>query len=136
MHPSTRPSSQYQTVFFIFRPDPHFTHLPCGDGSEFYQPCPATFWRYPVGCYEPNFGPTLNAGFDSCVYDPIPLGETCENIVFLSCRGYTPNIFNFTEFLVNNPDFPYGRPAEGPLAPGSAGSRSLPGLSHDLSGFL
>ena len=62
--------------------------MPCGHGEDFAEPCPDTFWKYEANCYRPN-GPRR---FISCLYDPIPLNETCTRLVYLSCDGYTTNL--------------------------------------------
>ena len=81
--------SLYFFLFFLFffRPDVHAVHLSCGDGDEFVEPCPETFWKIQVGCYRPN-GPR----FRDCAYDPIPLNENCTRLLYISCNGYTTNI--------------------------------------------
>jgi hypothetical protein len=76
--------------------EPHFTHLPCGDGPEFYQPCDEKYWKYRQNCLTAN-----NLDPFDCFYEMGPLGETCEFLPQHTCEGYTPNILNYTEFLAN-----------------------------------
>jgi hypothetical protein len=79
-----------------------FVHYPRGDGSQFYEECPTTFWKHQQGCVAPNRNEEGFGGkhLFECIIDPglIP-GETCTELFYYSCEGYTPNILNLTSFV-------------------------------------